>query len=461
MRFFLGTPIQKNISDLFGLIDYLKLSPYNDINAWKYVLYYPYLSGNKQPMIKFLAEIMWRTAKADVIKQIGIPPQTIEEHWFDFSAVEKYFYKREHDLCATDFINKLRIFDSLEITLNSIDKNTLGKILQPLLSLRQACIHPQAVRGKYLARCKVNSMEGLLEALIKKNLQECEENLRAVMASLNGMAGILLLKENNLDAIETYRSALQFISQYDKNVFIKIDKLQRIHTLYNLNEILHDPSYAEKAPPTLRDDNLTEECNQIEKQYMEKYITETKNAFLDAEEATKAVKNIKNKFQMSEGEWVCTLNDWLISKHFDEELLKKIQNTMLDDNYKIKYEDVASTRSIMYLLTTWIDKINNQLEKNVRKQFKQFKLVWNSTDDNYHINEKVVNDAMECHLRPVKTKSKTKKSLCLCCQLDNSLKRYECMIFQMKVKCNWENQGNKGTWHPSFEEKLLKGNFFS
>lgn len=297
----LGTPIQKNISDLHGLIDYLKLPPYNDSNAWKYVLYSPYLAGNKLPMIKFLSQIMWRTAKCDVIDQINIPSQTFEEHWYEFSAVEKYFYKREHNLCADDFINKLHIFDSLDITLKSIDKNTLNKILAPLLSLRQACIHPQAVRGKYLSRCKVNSMEGLLEALIKKNVQECEENLRAIMAALNGMAGILLLKQNNLDAVEMYRSALQCISQYDKNEFIKIDKLQRIHTLYNLNEIINDPTYEQKPPPTLRDDKLFEECENVEKKYMEKYILQTKGAFTDAEEASENVKGIREEFQLAEG----------------------------------------------------------------------------------------------------------------------------------------------------------------
>lgn len=157
---------------------------------------------------------------------------------------------------------------------------------------------------------------------------------------------------------------------------------------------------------------------------------------------------------------MCEINDWLITEKYDDEFVKKVQNTMIDDNYKIKYEDVHSSRSIMYLLTTWIDKCNSQSEK-VRKLFDKFKSECNTKNDSYHIQEKIVNDAMECHLRPAKTKTKQKKIWCLCCQLDATLKRYECMIFQMKGKMNKENESNIGTWHPSFEEKLIKGNIYN
>lgn len=65
-----GTPIQKNIFDLYGIIECLKLTPYNDIEVWNNLLYYPYCNENKQSMINFLAEIMWRSSKMDVIDQV-------------------------------------------------------------------------------------------------------------------------------------------------------------------------------------------------------------------------------------------------------------------------------------------------------------------------------------------------------------------------------------------------------
>lgn len=268
-----GTPIQKNISDLHGLIEYLKLAPHDDLECFNNLLYFPYINGNEEPIMNFLSQVMWRSNKSDVYAQIDIPEQKILEHWQEFSAVEKYFYKREHALCAKDFLMKIKNFATFEVTLSSMDRQTLSNILDPLLSLRQACTHPHAMRGKYLSCRQVNSMKDLLDALIKKNVKECEENLRLVIAASNGIAGILLLKGNVSEAVERYRDALQIISEYDNHDFIKIDKLQRIHTLYNLNEILKDPRNR-NLPPTLRDENLTDECEKIEKQYMEKFVSE-------------------------------------------------------------------------------------------------------------------------------------------------------------------------------------------
>lgn len=93
------------------------------------------------------------------------------------------------------------------------------------------------------------------------------------------MAGISLLKGNSIEAVEKYREALQVISKYDNHAFIKIDTLPKIHTLYNLSDILSDKSYP-VAPPTLRDDKLKEECNQFENQYLKQYISEVKKLFL-------------------------------------------------------------------------------------------------------------------------------------------------------------------------------------
>lgn len=61
------------------------------------------------------------------------------------------------------------------------------QVLGPLLRLRQACSHPQAVRGQFLTATKATmSMEELLESLIKKTQNESEEALRQYIAALNG-----------------------------------------------------------------------------------------------------------------------------------------------------------------------------------------------------------------------------------------------------------------------------------
>lgn len=59
--------------------------------------------------------------------------------------------------------------------------------MAPLFTIRQACSHPNATRGRYLAtRKQVTSMENLLNALIEKNITESDELLRMVVSALNG-----------------------------------------------------------------------------------------------------------------------------------------------------------------------------------------------------------------------------------------------------------------------------------
>ena len=61
--------------------------------------------------------------------------------------------------------------------------------MAPLLSLRQACSDPTAVRGKaryVFLKKNASSMKDLLEALVLKNRNDCEESLRAIVSSING-----------------------------------------------------------------------------------------------------------------------------------------------------------------------------------------------------------------------------------------------------------------------------------
>lgn len=55
-------------------MDYLQLTPYNDYVTYKNILYEPYMNGNHQPMIDFLSEVLWRTAKKDVTDEVNFTP---------------------------------------------------------------------------------------------------------------------------------------------------------------------------------------------------------------------------------------------------------------------------------------------------------------------------------------------------------------------------------------------------
>lgn len=87
---------------------------------------------------------------SNVLFQIQIPSQTEEVHWLNFSPVEGHFYHRQHEVCSQDALVKLRKISDWSLKLGSLDRRTVNTILCPLLRLRQACCHPQAVRGEFL-----------------------------------------------------------------------------------------------------------------------------------------------------------------------------------------------------------------------------------------------------------------------------------------------------------------------
>lgn len=66
-----GTPIQKSIEDLYGLLLFLGVEPVWVKHWWNKLLYEPYCYGNKQPLIEKVGQVLWRTCKKDVIEQVS------------------------------------------------------------------------------------------------------------------------------------------------------------------------------------------------------------------------------------------------------------------------------------------------------------------------------------------------------------------------------------------------------
>ena len=108
--FFQGTPIGKSLNDLYGLFMFLNLDPYCINFWWKKCLFEPYVRGETNDLEQILCQILWRTAKKDVLNQINIPKQTEEIHWLSFSPVEEHFYRRQHIDSSKEAVAKIRKF---------------------------------------------------------------------------------------------------------------------------------------------------------------------------------------------------------------------------------------------------------------------------------------------------------------------------------------------------------------
>ncbi len=78
--------------------------------------------------------------------QVRIPAQEQRVHWLRFSPIEEHFYRQQHQLCRADALKRFDTFGgSMSTKLSCVDRRTINALLQPLLRLRQACIHPQMV----------------------------------------------------------------------------------------------------------------------------------------------------------------------------------------------------------------------------------------------------------------------------------------------------------------------------
>ena len=181
-----GTPIGKSVDDLQGLLVFLGLDPWCEHQWWSKVLYFAYCQGDKKPLHDVLAPVLWRNTKKNVEKQIKLPPQTETLHWVQFSSIEEHFYRQLHIQCSKDAQVRLGKYKN-DLKLSELNRKTLGHILQPLLSLRQACNHPQIVRGAFTRsnQSRPLTMVEVMDKLVERMVIQAEDAHRFVIDSLS------------------------------------------------------------------------------------------------------------------------------------------------------------------------------------------------------------------------------------------------------------------------------------
>ncbi|KAF1660929.1 UNVERIFIED_CONTAM: E3 ubiquitin-protein ligase SHPRH, partial [Eudyptes robustus] len=386
-----GTPVQRGLEDLYGLVLFLGVDPYWVKHWWDQLLYRPYCRKNPRPLYSLIAKIMWRSAKKDVIDQIQIPPQTENVHWLHFSPVERHFYHRQHEVCCQDALAKLRKISDWTLKLSSLDRRTVTSILYPLLRLRQACCHPQAVRGEFLPLQKSTmTMEELLTSLQKKCRTECEEAHRQLVCALNGLAGIHIIKGEYALAAELYREVLRSSEEHKEK--LKTDSLQRLHSTHNLMELLLAKHPG--IPPTLRDSRLAEEAEQLRQHYMSKSNAEVAEAHQALQPVLQTIRELQRK---AGSPWWLDVIQTAIQYAIDEELVQRVQNE-ITCNYKQQInklsmaEKFRDCRGLQYLLTTQLDEVK-KFQKIVREAVKNLE---------GPPSKQVIEAATICHLRPVR-----------------------------------------------------------
>ncbi|GAB2270839.1 hypothetical protein Dimus_005705 [Dionaea muscipula] len=257
-----GTPLQRKLDDLYALLRFLKVSPFDTPRWWVEVIRNPYErkdAGAMEFTHSLFKQLMWRSSKLLVADELQLPLQEECISWLSLNSVEEHFYQRQHETCMDHAVEVLKNFkagilkrgDSGAVLcdLHSdsfVTHADAAKLLNSLLKLRQACCHPQV--GSYGLRSLQQSpmtMDEILSVLVSKTKIEGEEALRKVVSSLNGLAGIAMIRGERSQAVSLYKEALSLAEEHSED--FRLDPLLNLHIHHNLAEILTSASNNSRA----------------------------------------------------------------------------------------------------------------------------------------------------------------------------------------------------------------------
>lgn len=177
-----GTPIQNNIDELFPLLRFLNIRPYNDFGKFKTSISLPL--KNKSPSASrkvhaLLTAILLRRTKDSEIDGepiLKLPTKHVIEEFIEMTEFDKLFYQTLEEKSAKT-ASKL---------MNSQTKRVYSSILTLLLRMRQACDHEYLVkmgedgdRGEKLQRFTKGweSLKGLDDSIMNRIEDERDTGL--------------------------------------------------------------------------------------------------------------------------------------------------------------------------------------------------------------------------------------------------------------------------------------------
>ncbi|XP_063700872.1 E3 ubiquitin-protein ligase SHPRH [Culicoides brevitarsis] len=449
-----GTPIERHVSTLYGLIFFLAYDPFNKLSVWNFYLR-QYNEGNYGPLIKILQKVMWRTCKVDVMDEIAIPPQSEVVHYVEMSDLQRFFYRNEHSQFRDVFHEKAaKMSGSLT---SGMSTHMMKVLMEPLRKLRQDCTVPSIFSrsANFDTAKKLLTPTELNIHMIKNTEIELKTCLRTISSSLNGLAACHIMRKDYKSAINSYQSVLKWAADYNDKK-IHVDTLLQIHAVHNMLDI------AKHLPPEENFNRPQYEAKLAELEW--KYIETYKNTVKEVEDRLLNVQHdlrempIKELSNKGNAWWLYALHE---TPHKDA-ILEKITLDMKDVGMNF---EPKTLHAVDYHLATWIDKVNSA-RREIKKKFQDLayfhanlKPKSKLTEDELFKIAYLVGTAYDCHLfvNFVEVEDDEErpepKRTCQMCRTKAKLDEYECLIFN---KHQFGDNEVRGSWNPCEQEYILK-----
>lgn len=206
-----GTPLRKDVEDLFGLLVFLKYEPFDSSIIFKRLI-----ARHPEIFQKVFSRIALRHTKDKIRSELRLPPQRRVVLTMPFSAIEDQNYRTlfarmcEDVGCGTDGA-------PLDGWWNPDAPSTVEKMRSWLARLRQTCLHPQ-VGGrnrKALGRGHgpLRTVAEVLEVMIEQNETAVRAEARSKILALLNRAHIIANAKDDEErarkALEVYKMALK------------------------------------------------------------------------------------------------------------------------------------------------------------------------------------------------------------------------------------------------------------
>uniref|UniRef100_A0A182PQI4 Helicase C-terminal domain-containing protein n=1 Tax=Anopheles epiroticus TaxID=199890 RepID=A0A182PQI4_9DIPT len=471
-----GTPIEKSIDNLYGLVHYLDYEPYNKYWLWRQYTD-RFQKGNAEPLLTIMARVMWRTCKNAVLSQLGIPPQTERIHLIQMSDLQSYFYRSEHMQCAQAFHEKARKIGT-DQRMAQLDISTLNRLMEPLRKLRMDCSMPSilgvgqsALQGK-----KLLTPTELHEHLVTTATNDCKGKLRSIVSSLNGMAAVEILQDHFDQAFRYYQASLRFADDYQGA--ISVDSLLQIHALHNLLDLVR--TFEEDLSTTLKpsDEQIAayeERRARLEWRYIEQYASKVRTieatllpAIQKADELI-VPANDKPVLRLEDGWW----HNLFVQFENNHQRYSAIYSRVLHDQNMLNNTGVNSWRTLDLWLMNWLDNLMRR-RSSLKLGFESLAFFLQTlqpnqtwSEDVRNQTEKLVRSAYACHLDPslfeedengmrtaerVVAIGQQKAPECLLCNVKEKLNMLESVLFLIRQT----QVATGGLWQVSNQEQVLK-----